>query len=37
MDLLEKIFPDGCTETELNDFLWFDEEYILSALDIKQS
>jgi hypothetical protein len=37
MDLLEKIFPVGCTETELNDFLWFDEEYILSALDIKQS
>lgn len=37
MLLLEDIFPNGCTETELNDFLWFDDEYILSALDIKQS
>ena len=37
MLMLEEIFPDGCSETELNDFLWFDDEYILSALDIKQS
>lgn len=37
MALLEETFPDGCPETELNDFLWFDDEYILSALDIKQS
>ena len=35
MFMLEDIFPNGCTETELNDFLWFDDEYILSALDIK--
>ena len=37
MFMLEDIFPNGCTETELNDFLWFDDEYILSALDINQS
>jgi hypothetical protein len=37
MFLLEDIFPNGCTETEFNDFLWFDDEYIFSVLDIKQS
>lgn len=37
MALLDEIFPDDCTETELNDFLWFDDEYILSALDIEES
>ncbi len=37
MLMLEEIFPDGCTETELNDFLWFDDEYIFSTLNIKQS
>lgn len=36
MLILEDIFPDGCTETELNDFLWFDTEFIYSALDIQQ-
>lgn len=37
MALLEEMFPDGCSETELNYFFWFDDEYILSALDIKQN
>lgn len=23
--VLEEIFPDGCTDTELNDFFWFDD------------
>ena len=36
MFILEDIFPDGCSETELNDFLWFDDEFIFSSLDIKQ-
>lgn len=36
MALLEEMFLDGCTETELNDFLWFDDEFIFSDLDIKQ-
>lgn len=26
MALLEEMFPDACTETELNDFLWFDDD-----------
>ena len=32
--LVEDIFPDGCTETEMNDFLWFDDEYIFELLGI---
>lgn len=35
MALLDEIFTDGCTGTELNDFLWFDDEFIFSDLDIK--
>lgn len=23
--VLEEVFPDGCTDTELNDFFWFDD------------
>ena len=36
MFILNDIFPDGCSETQLNDFLWFDDEFIFSALGIKQ-
>ena len=36
MALLDEIFPDGCTETELNDFLWFDDEFIFLALVITE-
>ena len=37
MALLEEMFPDGCHETELNDFIWFDYGFIFSALDIEES
>ena len=26
------IFPDGCTDTELNDFLWFERDFIAELL-----
>lgn len=26
------IFPDGCTDTELNDFLWFEDDFIAELL-----
>ena len=32
--IVEDIFPDGCTETEMNDFLWFDDEQIFEWLGI---
>lgn len=31
-NLIEEIFPDGCDETELNDFLWFENDYIAELL-----
>lgn len=34
MDLLEEVFYDGVELTELNDFLWFDSDYIFECLDI---
>ena len=33
--IAEDIFPDGCTETEMNDFLWFDDEQIFEWLGIR--
>ena len=26
------IFPDGCTDTQLNDFLWFENDFIAELL-----
>ena len=34
--LIEELFEDGLTETELNDLLWFDDEYILEQLGINE-
>lgn len=36
MDLLEEVFYDGIELTELNDFLWFDSDYIFECLGIEQ-
>ena len=33
---IEELYPDGLTDTELNDILWFDEEGIFEALGINQ-
>ena len=32
--LVDELFPDGLTKTELNDFLWFDDEFIFEQLNI---
>lgn len=37
MFIREDFFPEGCSETKLNDFLWFDSDFIFFALDIQQS
>ena len=36
MYLLDELFADdeNCTLTTINDFLWFDDEYIFECLDI---
>lgn len=33
---VEDIFPEGCTETEMNDFLWFDRDNIYEALGLDE-
>ena len=33
--LLEELYPDGMTETELNDLLWFDDERVFEWLGIR--
>ncbi len=32
---IEECYPDGLTDTELNDLLWFEEEYIFETLGIE--
>lgn len=32
--LIEELYPDGLSETQLNDLLWFDEDWIFENLGI---
>ena len=34
-ELIEELYPNGVSATELNDLLWFDSEYILNCLEIQ--
>ena len=34
--VLEDIYPEGMTETQLNDILWFDDEWIFETLRIEE-
>lgn len=36
MQLLEYTFEDVPSETEVNDFLWFDNDFIFEELGIKE-
>lgn len=33
--ILEDLYPDGMTETELNDLLWFDEDSVYEWLGME--
>ena len=33
--ILEDIYPDGMTETELNDLLWFEPDTVYEWLDMR--
>ena len=33
--LIEELYPDGLTDTQLNDLLWFEEEWIFKMLRIE--
>jgi hypothetical protein len=35
--LIEELYPDGLTDTQLNDLLWFDPERIYESLGIEDS
>lgn len=35
--LIEELYPDGMTDTELNDLLWFESEWIFNNLGISES
>lgn len=34
--LIEELYPDGLTDTELNDLLWFDDKWIYETLGIEE-
>ena len=34
-NLIEELYPDGLSETALNDLLWFDDEWIFEMLGIE--
>jgi hypothetical protein len=33
--LIEELYPDGLSETQLNDLLWFEEDWIFEQLGIE--
>ena len=33
--LLEDLYPEGCSETTINDLLWFDDEWIFNTLGLR--
>ena len=34
--LIEELYPEGLSETSLNDLLWFDDEWIFEMLGITE-
>ena len=34
--ILEDLYPDGITNTQLNDILWFEDEWIYETLGIEE-
>ena len=36
VELIEEIYPDGLSDIELNDILWFDRDWVLEILGIEE-
>ena len=36
-ELIEELYPEGVDATEINDYLWFNDEEIYSCLGIENS
>ena len=34
--LIEELFPDGIADMQLNDILWFEEDWLFSELGIRE-
>jgi hypothetical protein len=34
--LIEELYPDGLSETQLNDILWFESDWIFEQLGISE-
>lgn len=34
--LLEELYPEGIEETQLNDLLWFEDEWLFECLGIEE-
>ena len=34
--ILDDLYPEGLTDTQLNDILWFDDEWIYETLGIEE-
>lgn len=34
--LMDELYPDGLSETQLNDILWFEEDWIFEMLGINE-
>lgn len=31
-EYLEEIYPDGCSDTDINDFFWFERDFIYNEI-----
>ena len=35
-NLIDELYPEGLTETQLNDILWFESDWIFECLEISE-
>ena len=35
-EIIDELYPDGISDTELNDLLWFDDDWVLKILEIEE-
>ena len=35
-EIIEQIYPEGISNTKLNDILWFDRDWVLEILGIEE-
>ena len=35
-EIIDELYPEGLSDTELNDLLWFDDDWVLKILEIEE-